>query len=211
MSVVLRKYVPLLILGVSGFLVIFAFPLNLGVLSSVTTDLGNWVSILASFALGIGAINLFIVHGKPIMRREKGQWIYSVALLSTLIIVFLVGSVYGVKGSEYVFLYGTLIGAGLLTLTSLRAFFMFTAFGRAYKVKTLPGIIMLITSIMVMMWQVPLFEQIYLPLSDFTKWMLDTPYVGVTRAILMLSGLGLVVMVFKLISGMDKSWMGREE
>jgi hypothetical protein len=61
------------------------------------------------------------------------------------------------------------------------------------------------------MWQVPIFEQLFPPLSDFTKWLLDTPYVGVTRAILILSGLGLVIMVFKTLSGIDKSWMGREE
>ena len=211
MSVVVRKYIPLVICGVLGFLMIFSFPLNVKILTDTSTELGNWVMILASFALGIGAINLFIVHGRPIIRREKGKWFYSAALLLSLIFVTLLGLVVSVTGSQYSFLYDVIIGAGLLTLTSLRGFFMFSAFGKAYKVRNLEGIIMLLATVFVMMYQVPIFDLFYSPLSDFTKWLLDNPFVGVTRGFSIIAGIAMTIMAFKMLSSIDKSWMGRED
>jgi len=211
MSVVLRKYIPLVIVGVLGFFTIFSFPLDIKVFTDTSTQLGSWVMLLASFALGIGVINLFIVHGHPIMKKDKEKWPYSAALLLSLIIVFLIGIVDSVTGPSYKFLYDVIIGAGLLTLTALRGFFMFSAFTRAYKARNLEGGVMLLATLFVMMYQVPIFDSFLPQMSEFTKWMLDVPFVGVTRGFAMIAGIAMTIMAFKMLSGMDKSWMGREE
>ena len=208
MSVVVRKYIPLAIVAVLGFFMIFSYPLDNAVTTAASSSLGKWVIILSSFALGLGAINMFLIHGKRVTTRETGRWQYSLSLLGSLVIVALLGFTTGVDSDTYAFLYDILIGAGRLTFVSLRGFFVFSAFYRAFRARTWEGGVMLAGTILVMMYQVPIAELFFPQLNVFTKWLLDVPFVAGNRAIAVIGGIAMVIMAFRIITGIDKSWMG---
>ncbi len=211
MSVLVRKYIPLLITAVLGFFMIFSYPIDNKMLSDTASLLGKWIQIMASFALGLGTINMVLIHGRNISRVEKGRWLPSLCLLATLILVSALGFVTSVKSDQYTFLYDILVGAGSLTLTSLRGFFMFSAFSRALRARTWEGGVMLIGCVLVMAYQVPIAELVFPPMNTFTQWVLDVPFVGGNRAIAVIGGIAMIIMAFRLISGMDRTWMGRTE
>jgi len=211
MSIVLRRYMPLVITAILGFFMILSYPIDNPAITGISADLGKWVMILASFGLGIGAINMFLVHGHAIARMEKGRWIPSIALLGSLILTTVLGLTTGIESDQYTSLYDLLVGAGRLTFTSLRGFFMFSAFYRAFRARTWEGGIMLGGTLLVMMYQVPIAELFYPPLNVFTKWLLDVPFAGGNRAITIVGGIAMIIMAIRMISGIDKTWMGRGE
>ncbi len=214
MSVIVRKYIPLLIVGVLGSFMIFSYPFDSVLLTNTASVFGIWVQLLASFSLGLGAINLFIIHGKrvsSISKTKPVKWLPSLCLLVTLVITMALGLVSGVDSSIYRQLYDLLIGAGRLTLVSLRGFFMFSAFYRAFRGRTVEGIAMLLGSLLIMTYQVPIAELVFPPLNLVTEWMLNVPFVGGNRAIAVIGGIAMVIMAFRLISGIDKTWMGASD
>ncbi len=211
MSVVTRKYIPLIIVAILGFFMVFSYPVDIPVITETSSILGKWVIILASFALGLGAINMFLIHGRRVSRMEKGRWLPSLSLLGSLVFVIILGFATGVKSDQYTFMYDILVGAGRLTFVSLRGFFMFSAFYRAFRARTWEGSAMLAGTLLVLMYQVPIAELFFPQLNFFTKWLLDVPFVGGNRAIAVIGGIAMVIMAFRLISGIDRTWMGRGE
>lgn len=211
MSLVIRKYVPLAVTAILGFFMILSFPIDNKQIAGVSTMFGTWVMLLASFALGLGAINIIVIHGKNTAKREKGQWLFSVALLATFAFVALLGFAYDVKSKSYTYVYDILIGAGTLSLSSLRGFFTFSAFYRSFRTRTIEAGVLMIGCILVLMYAEPIAELVLPQLNVFTKWMLDVPYVGGTRAIAVIGGIALFLMSLRVIMGIDKTWMGKEE
>jgi len=214
MSVIVRKYIPLLIVGVLGMFMIFSYPIDSKGLSNTASLFGVWTQILASFALGLGAINMILIHGKRMSKignKSIDEWVPSFCLLATLVGTTAIGIITGIDSSGYRLLYDILIGAGNLTLTSLRGFFMFTAFYRAFRGRTLEGIVMLLGCLLIMTYQVPIAELVFPQLNILTQWVLDVPFVGGNRSIAVIGVIAMVIMAFRLISGIDRTWMGASE
>jgi hypothetical protein len=202
--------IPLLIVGVLGFFLLLSFPFNIPPVTKVATDISQWAVIITSFALGLGVINMLFVHARKVQKRDK-LWPYSSLLIISLLGVAALGLITGVSSTIYTYTYNVMVQAGMLTLISLRGFFMFTAFYRAYRVRSIDGTVMLIGSILVMTYQVPIQELISPLLPDLTIWLLNVPSVGGYRAIAMIAGVGLIIMALRQLSGLDRSWLGAEQ
>jgi len=211
MSIVLRRHIPVIIVTIIGIFLFFTYPIDNPVVIGTAGILGNWAMILASFALGIGAINMIVIHGRRVSEMRKGLWEPSLALLITMAAVLLLGLATSVKSDEYTLVYDTLVGAGRLTLVSLRGFFMFSAFYRAYRARALDGTVMLIVSILLMMYNVPIAELFFPQLNVFTQWLLDVLFVGGERGLRIIGGIGMIIITFRILTTADRSWMGREE
>lgn len=211
MSIVLRRHIPVIIVSIIGLFLFFTYPFDNPAVIETAGVVGNWAMILASFALGIGAINMIVIHGRRVSEMRKGLWEPSVALLVTMAAVLLLGLATSVKSDEYTMVYDLLVGAGRLTLVSLRGFFMFSAFYRAYRARALDGSVMMISSMILMMYNVPIAELLFPQLNVFTQWLLDVLFVGGERGLRIIGGIGMIVITFRILTAADRSWMGREE
>jgi len=211
MSIVLRRHIPVIIVTIIGLFLFFTYPLDNPAVIETSGVLGNWAMILASFALGVGAINMIVIHGRRISEMRKGLWEPSLALLVTMAAVLLLGLATSVNSDEYKMIYDVLVGAGRLTLVSLRGFFMFSAFYRAYRARALDGSVMLLASGILMMYNVPIAELLFPQLNVFTQWLLDVIFVGGERGIRIIGGIGMIIITFRILTTADRSWMGREE
>ena len=66
MSIVLRRHIPVIIVTILGFFLFFTYPLDNPAVIETSGVIGNWAMILASFALGVGAINMIVIHGRRV-------------------------------------------------------------------------------------------------------------------------------------------------
>jgi hypothetical protein len=94
------------------------------------------------------------------------------------------------------------------TMFAILAFFIASAAYRSFRARSREAAVLLIAAVIVMMGRVPLGEYI-LPISgDLSSWILNVLNASVRRAILIGVSLGAVALSFKIIFGVERSYLG---
>ncbi|NLA06094.1 MAG: hypothetical protein GX872_00510, partial [Firmicutes bacterium] len=145
----MRKTLPTIIAFVCGITVIIAYFFNIPSVQSTAQNILKWQSVIAIFALGLGAINIIRVHVNNI-KRDKGKNVYSIALLVTFAITIITGVFLGQDSSAYKFIFDYINVPTGSAIFSLLAFYIGTAAYRAFRAKNVEAAILLITGCIVM-------------------------------------------------------------
>jgi len=102
---------------------------------------------------------------------------------------------------------GILVPCGS-TMFAMLAFYMCSAAYRAFRMRNLHAGILLISSFIVMLGQIPLATA-YVPfLHVMRQWILDVPNLASKRGIMIGVGLGAAATSFKIILGIERAWLG---
>ena len=209
----LRRQLPLLITFVTGLLFVAQYYVPHPASEQMLTSATKWMQIVGGFALILGVTSLFHQHAVKIKRQEAG-WGYSVVLYAGMLGTIGVGllangkeSVDGVMtafGWVYNFMMVPLQG----TMFAILAFFIASAAYRSFRARSREAAVLLVAAVIVMMGRVPLGEYL-IPLSgDVSSWILNVLNSSVRRAILIGVSLGAVALSFKIIFGVERSYLG---
>lgn len=209
----LRRQLPLLITMISG--VVFAaqyyvpHPASEQLLTSAT----KWLQIVGGFALVLGVTSLFHQHAAKIRRKEEG-WGYSLVLyagmLGTIAVGLWANGKESLEGAATAFgwVYSYMLVPLQGTMFAILAFFIASAAYRSFRARSREAAVLLIAAVIVMMGRVPLGEYL-IPLSgDVSQWILNVLNASVRRAILIGVSLGAVALSFKIIFGIERSYLG---
>jgi hypothetical protein len=209
----LRRQLPLLITMISG--VVFAaqyyvpHPASEQLLTSAT----KWLQIVGGFALVLGVTSLFHQHAAKIRRKEEG-WGYSLVLyagmLGTIAVGLWANGKESLEGAATAFgwVYSYMLVPLQGTMFAILAFFIASAAYRSFRARSREAAVLLIAAVIVMMGRVPLGEYL-IPLSgDVSQWILNVLNASVRRAILIGVSLGAVALSFKIIFGVERSYLG---
>lgn len=212
MSFIKGREIPLIITFIVGFLMILSyyFGPSVEVLKNTSTVVQKWTVIVAAFALIIGLINISRIHVNHLIKRTKGQWIFSLwclALMYTMIALGLLGTT---KHPGYQWLYTWVFLPIDATMYSSLAFFISSAAYRAFKARSLEATIMLLSGIVVMLMNAPIGSIIWQGFPVVGKWIMNTPVVGAQRAFMITFVLGTVAVGIRTLLGMERGWLGRE-
>lgn len=97
------------------------------------------------------------------------------------------------------------------TMFAMLAFYMCSAAYRAFRMRNLHAGILLISSFIVMLGQIPLATAFIPGLHEFRQWILDVPNLASKRGIMIGVGLGAAATSFKIILGIERAWLGGGE
>ena len=211
--ILLRRQLPLLITMVTGLLFAGQYYVPHPASEHMLTSVTKWLQIIGGFALVLGVTSLFHQHAVKIRRKESG-WGYSVVLYVAMLGTIAVGlwasgkeSVDGAMtafGWVYSFMMVPLQG----TMFAILAFFIASAAYRSFRARSREAGVLLIAAVIVMMGRVPLGEYL-IPLSgDMSQWILNVLNASVRRAILIGVSLGAIALSFKIIFGVERSYLG---
>ena len=93
---------------------------------------------------------------------------------------------------------------------AILAFFIASAAYRSFPARSREAAVLLIAAVIVMMGRVPLGEYL-IPLSgDVSQWILNVLNASVRRAILIGVSLGAIALSFKIIFGVERSYLGED-
>lgn len=209
----LRRQMPLLITLVTGLVFAAQYYIPHPASEQALTSVTKWLQIIGGFALILGVSSLFHVHAVKIRRKEAG-WGYSFVLYASMLGTIGIGL--WANGKEAVD--GTMTAFGWIynymmvplqgTMFAILAFFIASAAYRSFRARSREAAVLLVAAIIVMMGRVPLGEYI-LPLSgDVSQWILNVLNASVRRAILIGVSLGTVALSFKIIFGVERSYLG---
>ena len=209
----LRRQLPLLITMVTGLVMAAQYYVPHPASEQLLTTVTKWLQIIGGFALVLGITSLFHVHAAKIRRKEAG-WGYSLVLYAGMLGTIVVGLWNGGKESiegamtSFGWVYSYTLVPLQGTMFAILAFFIASAAYRSFRARSREAAVLLIAAVIVMMGRVPLGEYL-LPISgDLSSWILNVLNASVRRAILIGVSLGAVALSFKIIFGVERSYLG---
>jgi hypothetical protein len=209
----LRRQLPLLITLVTGLLLAGQYYVPHPVSEQLLTSVTKWLQIIGGFALILGITSLFQLHAAKIRRQEAG-WGYSLVLYAGIVVTVLIGLWNGGKETidggmtSFGWIYSYTLVPLQGTMFAILAFFIASAAYRSFRARSREAAVLLVAAMIVMMGRVPLGEYI-LPVSgDLSSWILNVLNAAVRRAILIGVSLGAVALSFKIIFGVERSYLG---
>jgi hypothetical protein len=209
----LRRQLPLLITLVTSLLFAAQYYVPHPASEQMLTSATKWLQIVGGFALILGVTSLFHQHAVKIRRQEAG-WGYSlvlyVGMLGTIAVGLWTNGKESVEGTMTAFgwIYNYMMVPLQGTMFAILAFFIASAAYRSFRAKSREAAVLLVAAVIVMMGRVPLGEYL-IPLSgDVSSWILNVLNSSVRRAILIGVSLGAVALSFKIIFGVERSYLG---
>lgn len=198
---------------VVGFLMIvnYYFGGSVPVIKTTSTTVQKWTVIVAAFALIIGLINISRIHVNHLLRRTKGQWMFSLWNLLVMYVMIAVGLLGTTKHPGYQWLYTWVFLPIDATMYSSLAFFISSAAYRAFKARSIEAAIMLASGVIVMLMNAPIGSIIWSGFPVIGSWIMKTPVVASQRAFMITFVLGTVAVGLRTLLGMERGYLGREE
>jgi hypothetical protein len=208
-----RRQLPLLITLITGLVFAAQYYVPHPDSEELLTTVNKWLQIISGFALVLGVTSLFHVHAAKIRRKEPG-WGYSLVLYAGILVTVVIGL--WTNGKETV--NGAMTAFGWIysytmvplqgTMFAILGFFIASAAYRSFRARSREAAVLLIAAIIVMMGRVPLGEYLIPITGDVSQWILNVLNASVRRAILIGVSLGAVALSFKIIFGIERSYLG---
>ena len=207
----------MIIMGVLGFTSWF-IPHPVGEdLNSYLRD--TLLRIISAFALILGLGNLINHHVNRIKRKGR-HWRQSYTTLISLTVSAIIGLFGGVAKEgilpttiagfdfDIQVLYMKVLIPLQSTIFALLAFYMASAAYRSFRARNLLAGLLLFSAFIVMLGQVPLGERIWSNLPEISQWILAVPNTAAMRGIELGVTLGIIATMLKILTGIERNWMG---
>jgi hypothetical protein len=159
-------------------------------------DYANVAMVIGSFALMLGILNLFRIHGEAIGGQKQG-WGNSLAFFVAFFVIMIAGFLKDsspTAGNIFGMLFGGFLKPLQSTMFSLIAFYIASAAYRAFKIRSAESAFMMIAAAIIMLALLPVGVMItaWIPENSFFSifrieklgyWILVSPNMAVQRAI----------------------------
>ncbi|HHY12360.1 MAG TPA: hypothetical protein GX529_06995 [Firmicutes bacterium] len=204
----MRREVPAVlttVMAIFVFLSAMLFPLEEMKILARTDSL---LQFMGNMALFLGGINLFRLHSRNI-KKKREYWPFSLWLLAVFVFFTVLGIVKGNNDPLYKGLYDALIVPVNASMHSISAFFLCSAAFKAFRIKNLDSIVLMISAVWVMLASVPIGEIISPNVGIVKDWLLAVPGSAVARAMangLFLAGFAATLRIFL---GLERRHLGQ--
>ena len=196
------KWLPTAIAIGVGVIVLLDFFFTQPLLDAIGFAFRDWTIILTAFAVLLGLANLIQVHLLRIIKRNEPNTGYSVLVLVTASIVFLVGLFFGLPSAPMNWIFDNMYLPLQGAFFALVAFFLATAAYRALRARNLETTWMLVAALIVLLGQAPLVNV----MTQVREWVLNVPSTAGARGILLGVALGTIATGLRLIAGLDRPY-----
>ncbi len=168
----------------------------------------TWSKAISPFAVILGVMSLFMVHGTKISRKLP-NWQYSLITLLALGFTAFSGFMWGTQeGTPFMWLFKNVQMPMGATMFSLLAFHIASAAYKAFRARSLEATVLLIAAIIVMLGQVPIGMKISKWIPDISTWILNVPNLAAKRGIALGVGLGMTATSLKILLGIERTYLG---
>jgi len=211
----MRRIAPVVITMVVGWITLLTYFMpGISVVRYVLVELAI---IVAAFALILGFFNLLSVHATHII-RQRANWFYSFVLIASMIVMVplvhgldLMNALasgqdlarQGISGTWMTNLYKYVLIPTQSSLAALLPFFLaFAAYRTLRMRRTFGAAVFLLTAILVLLGQVPLFNLTIL--KNLRDWIVQVLAMAGMRGILLGVALGITATALRVLIGADR-------
>jgi len=214
----MRREIPIAICFLVGISFILEYFIPHEDVLSIFETIRQWAIIVIAFAYVLGIANLVRINSHVIQRKGR-DWPYKIILVVSLFFMITVGIIFDIFGIRLGGIgEGTIFGWVYFhaqyplqaTMFSLLAFFIASAAFRAFRIRTFQASLLAVTAILVMIGRVPVGESLWADFPDFTEWIMNVPQLAGKRAIMIGAALGAISTALKVLTGLERTYLGGE-
>lgn len=209
----MKKEVPIAIGLTAGLLwLISTYFTGPSILSTVHTELNNWFLLVQGWMVLVGVINITRVHGHRIAQRRK-DWPYSIVAVTGMYAIMVFGIFVAKTAADpnWKLLYNQIIAPMNATVYSTLVFYIASASYRAFRVRNLQASILLVSAVLMMVGRVPLGAMISPVFPKIAEWILNVPNVAGMRGIQVGAAFGGIATALRVLTGIERGYMGGTE
>ena len=205
-EVFIRTDLPLILIFIFGILVIIEFFFPHPVLSAIKAELGTWTVIIANVSIFLGLYYMTYGQYRTLQRegRTMRAWFFFITPFIALCL-FLIGAAFpGYTSSpQYQWLYMNIYRAQVAMYVSLPLFYCYSAAYRAFRIRSVEALALMLGGVLYTLRQIPLFTFLYPPLHDIGEWVLLVPNVAGGRGAVICVGLAALVVGLRTLAGRE--------
>jgi membrane-associated phospholipid phosphatase len=206
----MRREIPIAICFLAGISFILEYFIPHQRVLSIFETIRQWAIIVIAFAYVLGLSNIVRVNYHVIQKQGR-DWRYKLVLILCLFFMIAVGVFGGIEeGTVFGWIYYNAQYPLQATMFSLLAFFIASAAFRAFRIRTFQASLLAITAILVMIGRVPVGESLWAGFPDFTEWIMNVPQLAGKRAIMIGAALGAISTALKVLTGLERTYLGGE-
>ena len=226
----MRRRIPLLITFIVGMVLILGYFIPRGPFGVLNESFSDYFGIIAVFAYILGGGSLIKIHLIRIANRT-GDWQYSMVTIVGFFVtlafgLFKFGNPDGLSGEVLVagsglrFIFEGIYTPLSATMFALLAFFVASASYRAFRARTREATILLIAATIILLGRTPVGGYLtawmpeslsFLELPNVANWIMAWPNTAGQRAIMIGIALGVVATSLRIIFGIERTYLGRED
>jgi hypothetical protein len=189
-------------------------PKNENALTFAVPTVGNLLSILKAFTLGLGIISLVRVHAGNIIKAKPG-FENSIILLIGMVTMAVAGLYYD-KTIFFRSLFRDMLANFDAAMFAMLAFYIVGAAYRAFRIRSAEATLLMLSALVVMLGQVPIGQAItsglpqkgsflsLLRLDNISNWLLTSINAPAMRAIEFGIGIGLLGIALRLWLSLER-------
>lgn len=219
----MKREVPFIITLVVGVVFVLQYFIPHTPFDMAENAFSDWFSIVAAFAIWLGALSLLKISSDKI-RRKKHDWQMAVVIIVCFFATVIVGfwdAIAGMQtepavsfrapGTHFDWIYVNIYTPLSSTMFAILAFFVASASYRAFRARNIQATLLLLAGFFVMLGRVPLGDMLTGFLSegwrasDLANWLMGFPNTGGQRAIKIGVALGIVSTALRVILGIERS------
>lgn len=190
-----------------GFIFIDYY-IQTGLTSGLVTYLREWAIILASFAAGIGVLNVIVRSADSIKNRAQ-YWYLDIWMIVIMVVVILFGLI-NPYGQHAVFNW-IITNIYVNIDASIYAMVMFdiiSAFYRTFRIRNRDAIILFVCAYITMIKNAPITGGLFPGVIPYADWLYNIPTGAGARAFLIVSAIGMISFSIRTLLGKEKPTLG---
>ena len=172
----MKRELPLLLTAVIGLFMILSFFVPHHLVSVPADFLQQCAVIVVAFGYVLGGANALRVNLDGIARRQP-DWPYKLVLVLSLLFTVGIGLKEGRQWQDdhtvSMFLYNQVYSPMQGTMFALLAFYIASAAFRAFRVRSLPAVLLGVTALLVILGSVPVGEAVWSRFPDLVGWVMN--------------------------------------
>ena len=208
MSALRSRQINVALLFVSALLMITTYFFNIPLLSSLATFVQTSVSIIASFTLGLGALNLLVITYRQVKARDVNAVlaVWSIVIMLAMIATGLIPPL--MNSPQFLWLYNNVQAPTDSTMYAMMVFFVASAAFRAFRARTKESFIMLVMGFFVIFLNAPIGVAIWEGFPVVGNWIQNYPMAGASRGFGIGVALGGIGISLRILLGYERSLTG---
>ncbi len=212
-----RIEIPIIITALCTLLQVIPYYLDIPVIADAADTTRNFVLLVVAMATFVGVISIGMLHVKRIQRQSEG-WYYSLLIVIPMIIMALTGLPLegvglGTDNPIYSFLFDNVLTPLGGTMYSILAFFIASAAYRAFRARNIEAAIVLVSGILMVMSNAPIFTSVWGGFTTIGNWIFDVPNAATMRGVIIGAALGAIALAVRTLMGIERGYLrgGGEE
>ncbi len=207
MSIYAKSTGPALTVFITAMIIMADYFVRDSTISYIATVTRNTTILLSAFALGVGCVNLMVVNYAYLRKRTPGMWMFGAFLLFLLPVL----TILSYMNSPIFTIWYNYINAPVeIAIGSLLGYFIISGTYRTYKLRNVYRFLIIFSTIVVMLTNVPIGALIWPGFAPMGSWILNYAGVGGIRALLIVAAFGTISMGIRAILGYERIYMGVE-